>query len=271
MTLSEDQKNAIRALLESQLKNKLKKYRRETQSMPFLEAIFQNPSQLAVYSFTHSVATSLGQSVFANVAKIIAKPNFDEVKTEFDLEGEVAEETRQLINNIMNEYKSDGRKANKKQEIEEILKSIQKSASISKKKISKKKKMGVKKIKRRVDLYLKKGENEYCIEIKSPKPNINEFNKEKEKLLYWVALCKKNATTKVAMPYNPYSDDEYTRFAMQSVLDTKEELLTGDDFWAFLNNGEMTTYTEVITIFNEVGQKYNDEIKLKINSLNAPN
>lgn len=267
MALTNIQKTTISDLLENTLEKKLKKYKRETESMPFLEAIFQNKSQVAVYSFTHSVATTLGTSVYANVAKIIAEPYFDEIKTEIDLIGDVSEETRALIDNIMNEYKTHGRKANKRQEIDEILGSMKKGVFLPKKKKTKKNEKEVKKITRRVDLYLRKGEIEYFIEIKSPKPNINEFNKEKEKLLYWVALRQKNVITKVAMPYNPYTDDEYKRFTMQSMLDTKEELLIGDQFWAFLNNGDLNTCTEIIKIFNKVGKKYKSQIKTKINTL----
>ena len=44
--------------------------------MPFLSKLMQDSEKVASYSFIHSLATILGQSVYEKVAKIIAEPHF---------------------------------------------------------------------------------------------------------------------------------------------------------------------------------------------------
>ena len=81
MPLSKNQKVAISALLERKIEEKLKRYARESYSMPFLARLIQDSEKVASYSFIHSLATTLGMSIYEDVSKIIAEETADECFT----------------------------------------------------------------------------------------------------------------------------------------------------------------------------------------------
>jgi len=247
MAINNKQTEAIKNLLRYKLNEKLKNYARETSSIPFLAKIMQDSEKVASYSFIHSLATTLGMSIYEKVAEIIASANYDSVKTGYDVEGEISNEENSTISQILQEIKNGTRKANKGQEIKEILGCKSKSG---------------RKIKIRADLFLKRGNDEYYIEIKTAKPNIDVFAKSKEKLLQWVALRKKKVNTLLAIPYNPYHPEPYSRFTLQGYLDEYEDLYVADKFWELL--GGKGTYKEVLDIFDEVGKEFKDKIQKKI-------
>ncbi|MBS3075058.1 TdeIII family type II restriction endonuclease [Candidatus Pacearchaeota archaeon] len=247
MVLNQQQVKEIKDLLRLKINEKLTNYVRETTSMPFLVKLMQDSEKVASYSFIHSLATILGQSVYEKVAKIIAQPHFDEVETGYDVKGEITNEQNSIISQILQEIKSKTRKANKEEEIKEILKSNSE---------------GGRKITVRADLFLKRGNEEYYIEIKTAKPNIDVFVKSKQKLLEWIALRKKKVNTILAIPYNPYHPEPYSRFTMQGYLDKEKELYAAEKFWELL--GGKGTYKEVLDIFDEVGKEFKEKIQAKI-------
>ena len=250
MALTQPQKEDIKRLLRKKLDEKLVKYERESSSMPFLVKIMQEPSQVAAYSFIHSISTTLGQSIYEEMAKIVASSRFDTVKTGYDVKGILSDEENLLIAQMMHEYKNKTRIANKISETNAILavKSTSGNPHTA-----------------RADLFLMKGDQEYYIEIKTAKPNIDVFNKSKEKLLTWIALRKKPVTTIIAIPYNPLHPKPYTRFTIQGVLDLDKDLYVAERFWDFL--GGPNTYIEILEIFDEIGIEYKTKIQEKIASV----
>ncbi len=247
MTLNNTQIEQIKELLRTKLNDKLSKYARETTSMPFLAKLMQDSEKVAAYSFIHSLATTLGMSVYEKVSEIIASTHYDEVKTGYDVEGEITNEENSAISQILQEIKNGTRITNKEQEINEILECNNN---------------GGRKIKIRADLFLKKGNEEYYIEIKTAKPNIDVFAKSKQKLLEWVALRKKKVYTILAIPYNPYHPEPYNRFTMQGYLDEENDLYVAEKFWKLL--GGEGTYKEILDIFDEVGKEFKEKIQNKI-------
>ena len=247
MTLNTAQIKEIKDLLRRKIDDKLKNYARETSSMPFLAKLMQDSEKVAAYSFIHSLATTLGMSIYEQISEIVASTNYDLVKTGYDVEGEISNEENSVISQILQEIKNGTRKSNKDNEISEILKCKSKTG---------------RKIKVRADLFLKKGNDEYYIEIKTAKPNIDVFAKSKEKLLQWIALRKKEVNTILAIPYNPYHPEPYSRFTMQGYLDEEKELYVADKFWELL--GGKGTYKEVLDIFDEIGKEFKEKIQKKI-------
>ena len=77
MPLSNNQKQNIRELLSKKIENKLKLYGRETTSMPFLTRLIQDNEKIASYSFIHSMATTLGMSIYEDVSVIISSETAD--------------------------------------------------------------------------------------------------------------------------------------------------------------------------------------------------
>ena len=247
MTLTEKQINQIKNLLKEKINNKLENYARETSSMPFLAKIMQDAEKVASYSFIHSLATTLGMSIYEKISEIVASTRYDTVKTSYDVEGEISNEENTAISQILQEIKNGTRKSNKEQEIKEILQCKPKNG---------------RKIKIRADLFLKKENDEYYIEIKTAKTNIDVFAKSKEKLLQWVALRKKKVNTLLAIPYNPYHPEPYSRFTLQGYLDEDKELYVADKFWELL--GGKGTYKEILDIFDEIGKEFKEKIQKKI-------
>jgi len=247
MPLSDSQKAHIKTILKGKIIDKLANYECETSSMPFLAKIMQDSKQVAAYSFIHSMATTLGMSVYEQVSKIIAAPHFDIAETSYDVVGTISNEENTVISNIIQEIKNGRRAADKDREIREIL--ACNSTTGNRHKV-------------RADLFLKKGTQEYYIEIKTAKPNIDVFSKSKQKLLEWVALRKRPITTILAIPYNPYYPDPYSRFTMQGYLDEEKELFVAEKYWELL--GGQGAYTDLLKVFDEVGKEVKDKIQEKI-------
>jgi len=250
MVLDNEQTEKIKELLRSKLNEKLSKYSRETTSMPFLVKLMQDSEKVAAYSFIHSLSTTLGMSIYEQISKIIAEANYDQVETGYNVKGSISNEENAKITQILQEVKAGSRTADKGEEIKEILACNQNNGMP---------------IKIRADLFLKKGNEEYYIEIKTAKPNIDVFSKSKQKLLEWIALRKKRVNTLLAIPYNPYHPEPYNRFTMQGYLDENNELFVAEKFWELL--GGKGTYQEILNIFDEIGKDFKDKIQSKISEV----
>lgn len=187
MSLSKKQKEEIRDLLISKISAKLQKYARETTSMPFLTRIMQDSEKVAAYSFIHSIATTLGMSIYEDVSKIIAKESAEETFTKMDLGGVLSKEQKSVIANIVRELRNGDRKVNKQKETEEILAaSAQDGRPQQEGKIA--------------DFYMKRKGIEYYVEIKTVKPNIDVFTASKTKLLEWVVRRRGKVKTILGLP-----------------------------------------------------------------------
>ncbi len=250
MTLSEQQKEEIKAYLIKKIRNKLQTYDRETTAMPFHIRLF-GENRMATYSFIQSCNTMLGQSIFEQIGEIIAKPNFAVAKAQYtDFRGAISDKAILAIEHIMKDLRTAKREANKKEETKEIL-SQPKNGKI---------------VDSRVDLFLKdKHGREYFLELKTAKPDISEFTAVKKKLLEWVAMAGKDVSTLVCIPYNPYHPEPYERWTLKGLFDLKEEILVGKEFWDFL--GGKGTFEEVLALFEETGKELYSEIESRIKDI----
>jgi len=247
--LTKEQKEEIKSYLRKTIKEKISKYKRESKSMPFLSRIVQDEEKVASYSFIHSVATTLGMSIYEQVSVIISKPHCEEAKRNIKLDETLSTNQKQIIGKIVSELRNGERKANREQEVKEVL-----GADASNGKNQKENKT--------VDFYMKRDGKEYFFEIKTVKPNIDVFTKSKQKLLEWVARKQKPINAILAFPYNPYYPEPYSRFTEQGVVEHETEFLIAEEYWNFL--GGKGTYKEVLDIFDEVGKEFKDKIQEKI-------
>ncbi len=249
MTLSASQKQEILNLLTNTLKNKLKKYKRESSYMPFLSKLIQDEEKVAAYSFIHSISTSLGMSIYEEVSKIIAKPSAQEVERNVNVGGTLSVTQKQVISRIVNELREGERAANRQQETKEVL-----TADNSNGKLQEDNRIA--------DFYMKRDNKEHYFEIKTVKPNIDVFTKSKQKLLEWVARKQKPIQAILAFPYNPYHPEPYSRFTEQGVVEHGTEFLIAEEYWDFL--GGKGTFVELLKIFDEVGKEFKSQIQAKI-------
>ena len=249
MALSKEQKNRITLLLERKIEDKLRRYARETSSMPFLTRLIQDGEKVAAYSFIHSIATTLGMSIYEDVSKIIAEENSQECFTKYDVGGVISREQKYIIDDIIRKLRNGEKEVNHDEEIKQIL-----SASA---KDGKAQKEG-----RIADFYMLRNGIEHYFEIKTVKPNIDVFTKSKVKLLEWVARRRKPVKVFLAFPYNPYHPQPYERFTEQGVLEKGKEFLIGKEYWDFL--GGDNTFENLLELFDSVGKKFKEKIQQKI-------
>ena len=228
---------------------KLKSYGRETTSMPFLARLIQDNEKIAAYSFIHSLATTLGMSIYEYISVIIASETAEEAFRNYGVGGVISKEQQSVIHNIVTNLRNGNRKTNIIEEIQEVLRSsaingkFQKTGNIA-------------------DFYMKRGNQEYYFEIKTVKPNIDVFEKSKTKLLEWVARKRSSINVFLAFPYYP---EPYNRFTEVGMMDTHNDFLVGDEYWNFL--GGKNTFQELLTIFDEVGKNFKEKLNKKFKTI----
>lgn len=252
MALSKTQKDKIKILLTKKIENKIKKYGRETTSMPFLARLIQDNEKIAAYSFIHSVATTLGMSIYEDVSVIIASENSQEAFRNYGVGGIISVSQKDVIAKIVNELREGKREANITQEMKEVLAAsseggkFQKSGNIA-------------------DFYMKKNNKEFFFEIKTVKPNIDVFEKSKTKLLEWIARKRTDVKVFLAFPYNPYHPQPYSRFTEVGMMDHPNDFLIGDEYWDFI--GGKNTFPQLLETFDEVGKEFKQRLSQKFKQI----
>ena len=188
MPISNKQNQRIKELLSSKIEQKIQLYGRETTSMPFLARLIQDNEKIAAYSFIHSMATTLGMSLYEEISVILVSETAEEAFRNYGVGGVLSKMQKVVISNIIKELRNGSRQANIKKETQEIIKAsaengeFQKSGNIA-------------------DFYMKRKGVEYFFEIKTVKPNIDVFEKSKTKLLEWIARKRPRVKVILAFPY----------------------------------------------------------------------
>jgi len=259
MALTLQQSKQIKDHLMEKIRNKLATYNPETVSMPFHFRLL-GKDRMVLFSFVQSVNTMLGTSIFEQIGKIIAEPGANRAIGQYkELQGYVSSEAVLKIDSIMRELRSATRKPDKENETKEVL-SVANKGNLGEK------------LKKRVDLFVEMKDGTECyFEIKSAKPNINEFIGIKKQMLDWIAMRgseeqRVSIRTIVAIPYNPYEPQPYERWTLQGLFDLPQEVFVGQEFWDFL--GGANTYEDLLEIFEQAGRELYDEIEKKMKILN---
>jgi type II restriction enzyme len=258
MGLSQAQRTEISDLLTQQIRRKLSDYSPETNNMPFHTRLL-GKDRMALFSFIQSVNTTLGTSVFEQVAVIIATPHFKRAVSQYkEFNNTISSHSQRTIQEIIDNLKTSSVKPNKPGETASLLKVSQSGT--------------IKTVKRpRIDLFLETHEGvEYYFDLKTAKPNKVEIVGFKRTLLEWVAMraaenSKAKVHTLLAIPYNPYEPEPYERWTFQGMLDLPNELKVAEEFWDFL--GGDNTYVQLLKVFEEVGIALRPEIDAKFKSL----
>ncbi|MDQ6631275.1 MAG: TdeIII family type II restriction endonuclease [Verrucomicrobiota bacterium] len=193
--------------------------------------------------------------VFESIAAILARPHFRHAEAQYKILNPNISAAAQLeIQSIIDELTTSQTKPDKAAEIERI----RKVATVG----------TIKKIKKpRVDLHLIAHDGtEYYFDLKTAKPNMDEFKAHKRKMLEWVAYRlqlspKAKLKTALAIPYNPYEPEPYERWTLAGLYDLKEEILVAHELWDFL--GGKGAYEELLKIFEEVGILLRPEIDVR--------
>lgn len=100
-------------------------------------------------------------------------------------------------------------------------------------------------------------------DIKTAKPNAGSFKEFKRTLLEWVAAVladepKAKINTLIAIPYNPYEPNPYSRWTMRGMLDLPNELKVAAEFRDFL--GGEGAFVDLLGCFERIGIELRPEI-----------
>jgi len=249
-------KNQIKKVIKNELSEKLNRLPdsyeaaiiKQAARKPLHERIF--PPDLIVSSFLfQSLSTTLGKSVIEKTARIIALENFDYVHPqEYTLKGTIPDNVKTLIDTLVRDIEHS--KPNIRDEIQKILSAVNKPIGKEKEE------------QETTDLYLKKGKNEYFIEITTVKPNIKECRSFKRRQLSIIAIVKKPIIPIIGIPYNPYEPKKYNWNMPLKFFTPGVDLLIGEQFWDFL--GGKGTYKELLCLFEEIRRDIEPQIKSKI-------
>jgi hypothetical protein len=243
----------IEQIIKKMIKDKIKSYEPETNYRPFLEALIEK-NLVAQGSKIHSLSTSLGMSIYEQIAILIAtKEAGYTAEKQYQLEGCIDPKTKALIDDFCDHtHKYIPNKIN---EIEEIRKIIKPGLAIKHNNST-------------VDVFIQKPNGqEVYIDIASGKMNKKEFNALRKKMLEWCALrlsqnSKINIKTCIGIPFNPYHPEPYTRWTSDN-CDLKEDLLIQEDLWKEFSGGN-DIFKELIEIFEKVGS--DDSLRKEINN-----
>jgi len=242
MGLNNQQKDYIKEVIISCLRAKFQHYKPESNNMPFHYRLL-GKDRMALYSFIQSLNTTFGTSIFEPVAVALAQNNFKKVEKQYVIGDQINSECQNVIQYIINNLTL-GSTPNKQNEIELIRAAVLKG-NINKMKTVK------------VDLYLETFDGEmFFFDLKTAKPNISNFKDFKRTLLEWVGIVLTNnpeakVNSLIAIPYNPYEPQPYERWTIKGMLDDKEELMVGKEFWDFLGGND--TYEDLLDCFEQAG------------------
>jgi len=244
-----DQENT-ELVLKGCIRQKFQNYHPEPAYMPFHTRLL-GKDRLALYSFIHSLNTNFGTSIFEPVALKLASTKFKSAESQATAGTQISSEAHLVIQNIMDKLSTAEISPNKPDEINAIRSVCQ----LGEMKSVKPTKVDVKIVDHDDTIYL--------FDIKTAKPNAGGFKEFKRTLLEWVATTlavnpEAKIQSLIAIPYNPYEPNPYSRWTMRGMLDLSNELKVADEFWDFL--GGEGAYNDLLDVFERIGIELRPEI-----------
>jgi hypothetical protein len=173
VTLSNQTRQQIESLLLKTVREKLKAYQPETESMPFHYRLLGR-DRYAVFSFIHSMNTA---SLWEQIAVILARAAGYQAVQHYRLLGVIDGKTEEAIRILHRNLRAGLVSVDKKGETKAILATIAQGGAEEDPDTV-------------VDLYVKIGDQENYFDITSAKPNMKEFAALKLKLLRWSGLTE---------------------------------------------------------------------------------
>ncbi|MEJ7421625.1 TdeIII family type II restriction endonuclease [Staphylococcus haemolyticus] len=213
---------------------------------------------ITLSSWLHGLNTSLGQSFFENVSRIISygeKRTFKNIK--------IPQKSQSNISEIMTSLKNGNSKPDLFKENDKIFSSDNNDDNL----------VDIPQF--TADLYVETDDTIDAYELKSVRPNSGEMRGEKDKILKGKAYLKyknphKTVNYYLSVPYDPteknnetnYDKDRYMLYSVEfNKFIDKNELLLASEFWNHLS-GEKGTMEEILNIIRSIAtplffEKYN--------------
>lgn len=250
MSLTRQQKQEVGNVLRSSLRHKFQNYNPEPASMPFHTRLL-GKDRLALYSFIHSLNTNFGTSIFEPVALALATTSFASAASQQMAGNQISSAAHNVIQTIMDNLATANTSPNKIEEIKAI-RAVCNQGEMRNVKLTK------------IDIKLVAHDGTiYLFDLKTAKPNAGGFKEFKRTLLEWVAATlvaepAANIQSLIAIPYNPYEPQPYSRWTMRGMLDLENELKVASEFWDFI--GGVGAYQDLLDIFERIGIELRQEI-----------
>ncbi len=206
---------------------------------PFHSLFFRDEAIIA-FKKQRSIVTSLGQSLYPRLARLIAQERYHDVHLEREFRATVDGAVADAIDQIVTQLRVKQRKPDHAQEIAEVL--------------------GARGGEPRelvvtADLFIGDfAAGPFFAEIKTPVPNLDIAAESKRKILTFIALHPdQNPQAFLAFPYNPYlTRQAYAHPFTRQVMDLEAEVLIAGEFWDAI--GGKGTYTQLLNIIHAIRQ-----------------
>jgi len=204
---------------------------------PFHSLFFRDEAIVA-FKRQRSIVTSLGQSLYPRLARIIAAQHYNDVHLEREFRATIDGAVADAIDRIVTELRVKQRKPDHDQELAQVL-----GAEGGK----------PREVVVTADLFI--GDflgGPFFAEIKTPVPNLDIAAESKQKILTFIALHRdQNPQAFLAFPYNPFITREaYDHPFTRQIMDIQAEVLMGEEFWDRI--GGKGTYVELLDVIREV-------------------
>ena len=243
--MKDPEEREIRDLIHTKLQTKLAKFKpiKTLDNHIALKGILDR-EDTRLYSAIQSLLTMIGMSFYEQIAVIAAQSNSDEARHQWDANAWMAATRRSKIVEIKTALGNGERVADIDSEMKEVLDiphTDLREVSADK----------------RVDVYFRRGDDEYYVDIKT-RGNKGMHLNLKAQLLEWVARANKPIHPIIAVPYNPYEPERYRGVGVQ-VMQLGKDLLVGKEFWDLV--GGSGFYEQLENIFKEEGTWYWEDLK----------
>jgi len=249
----------IKSQIEETIKKSIKGYFSTSRSRTYhpLDEIF--PKERKIHSLIQGLATSMGTQLWEPLATAIAKTNGYQIIDKTKINTKVPKLPKEIIHKI-SDFKEKKRKDNSKthQDFFKELKDFIKEEKINKKKLVIEPKIPKGE---GVDVYLKKNNIEYLIDIKTVQINAGSGPKFSDNLLHWYAyraLQNPNINLEcfIGFPYNPHIPHDFwlKEGGKVNPLIHSVEALVADEFWDLLSGLEGTTQV-IFDVFKKLGSQ----------------
>ncbi len=224
---------------------------------PFLDRLVREPKWMFIHFFIHSVYTTVGQKIYANMGAILVGEDAKPVTEYKQHKKRPIYEGQQLAARRIAEQLYSGEVTpDTSREIHVMLSS--KTGKVL---------TNPREDEANIDLLFNRPPYTIAIEIKTALPNKRQWADFKEHLLLWIAEFDTLQLRPIfALPYNPFHPKPYQWGMGEWVFDRASnppQMLIGDEFWDYL--GGHGSYEDILEIFDDVGKVSYDKVKSYLN------
>ncbi len=219
------------------------------QGYPFHRLFFPDEAILAS-RVERSVVTSMGTSLYPQLAEAIARDQYEKVFLGHTIEGTLNDAAINMIEQIVTELRTPprrrevDRRPDHETEIRDILES--RGGGQSPRAAT-------------ADLYVEDFRGgPLFVELKSPLPNLDVAAESKRKMLYYLAIKNRQGVIGskafLGLTYNPFvTRAQYRHSFTKQIMDMERQVLMGHELWDYL--GGAGTYSELLALIEQISKE----------------